>query len=73
MTNLIECVYLNQQTNNIMKIQLSEDLKSLTLQLVHTDLALNSKLKKWERKEYQEVRKCIVTEIKDIKERLINL
>jgi hypothetical protein len=56
-----------------MKIQLSEDLKSLTLQLVHTDLALNSKLKKWERKEYQEVRKCIVTEIKDIKERLINL
>ena len=56
-----------------MKIQLLEDLKSLTSQLVHTDLALNSELKKWEIKEYQEVRKYIVTEIKGIKERLNNL
>ena len=61
---------ITKQKTRIMKMQLTQDLKSAQGQLDYTNNALSANLENWERKEYEQVKKMLIEEIESLEYRI---
>jgi hypothetical protein len=53
-----------------MKIELTQELKSVKAQLDYTNSCLSFNLKNWERKKYEKVKEILIREIESLENRI---